>query len=62
MAEPLGTLAQGGTLRSTSPSSLEVGIILVRDAVQVWAITALSQPLFLMTHSLWQWYRRVWSL
>jgi len=35
------------------PSSLEVGIILVRDPVQVWAITATSQPPFPLTwHSL----------
>jgi hypothetical protein len=42
----------------------------VRDLVQVWAITAPSQPLFPMTqhsltvlarHSLRQWHRRVWS-
>ena len=52
------------------PSSLEVGTILMRDPVQVWAITAPSQPLFPMTrhsltvlarHSLRQWHRRVWS-
>jgi len=51
-------------------SSLEVGIILVRDLVQVWAITAPSQPSFPLTrhsltvlarHSLRQWHRRVWS-
>ena len=58
------------TFDAWAPSSLEVGIILVRDLVQVWAITAPSQPLFPMTrhsltvlarHSLWQWHRRVWS-
>ena len=52
------------------PSSLEVGTILMRDPVQVWAITAPSQPLFPMTrhsltvlarHSMRQWHRRVWS-
>ena len=58
------------TFDAWAPSSLEVGIILVRDLVQVWAITAPSQPLFPMTrhsltvlarHSLWQWHRCVWS-
>jgi len=33
------------TFDAWAPSSLEVGIILVRDLVQVWAITAPSQPL-----------------
>ena len=58
------------TFDAWAPSSLEVGIILVHDLVQVWAITAPSQPLFPMTwHSLTvlarlslrQWHRRVWS-
>ena len=58
------------TFDAWAPSSLEVGIILVRDLVQVWAITAPSQALFPMTrhsltvlarHSLRQWHRRVWS-
>ena len=41
------------TFDAWSPSSLEVGIIFVHDLVQVWAITAPSEPLFPMTwHSL----------
>ena len=34
------------TFDAWAPSSLEVGIILVHDLVQVWAITAPSEPLF----------------
>ena len=58
------------TFDAWAPSSPEVGIILVRDLVQVWAITAPSQPLFPLTRhsltvlarlSLRQWHRRVWS-
>ena len=58
------------TFEAWVASSLEVSTILVRDPVQVWAITAPSQPLFPMTrhsltvlarHSMRQWHRRVWS-